>query len=66
MKMAVFWVSSPISLVQVSRSSRNARCLREIALMMEATGSFETSVNFYQTTRSNNLILKNIHESLTE
>jgi hypothetical protein len=36
-KMAAFWVVAPCSLI--------------IALMMEATGTSKTSVNFYQTTR---------------
>jgi hypothetical protein len=40
MKMAVFWVVAPCSLV---------------VLMMEARGTSETSVNFYQTTRRYNL-----------
>jgi hypothetical protein len=39
MKMTVFWVV--------------ASC-RAIALMMEAAGTYEISVNFYQTTRRNN------------
>jgi hypothetical protein len=29
-------------------------CILVIALMMEAASTFETSVNFYQTTRRNN------------
>jgi hypothetical protein len=40
MQMAVFWVVAP--------------CRPIIALMMEATSTSETSVNFYQTTRCNN------------
>jgi hypothetical protein len=44
--MAVFWDVSPCSLVEVYR--------RFIALMMEAASSYETSVNFYQTTGRNN------------
>jgi hypothetical protein len=47
MKMAVFWVFAPSSLVEVYR--------RFIALIMEAASTFETSVNFYQTARHNNL-----------
>jgi hypothetical protein len=39
MKMAVFWVVAPCSLVNF------------IALMMEAARTCETMVNFYQTTR---------------
>jgi hypothetical protein len=41
MKMAVCWVVVPRSLV-------------EIDLMMEATSTSETSVNFYETTRRYN------------
>jgi hypothetical protein len=40
--MAVFWVVAPRSLV------------RTIALMVEAARNYETSVNFYRTTRRNN------------
>jgi hypothetical protein len=43
MKMAVFWVVEPCSLV-----------VRAITLMMEAASTSETSANFYQTTRRNN------------
>jgi hypothetical protein len=39
MKMAVFWIVTPCSLV---------------ALMMEAASTYETLVNFYQTTRRYN------------
>jgi hypothetical protein len=45
MKLAVFWVVVPCSLVDV---------YRPIALMMEAASTSETSVNFYQTTRCYN------------
>jgi hypothetical protein len=40
--MAVFWVVAPCSLVEVH------------ALMMEATSTSETLVNFYQTTQCYN------------
>jgi hypothetical protein len=46
MKMAVFWVVEPCSLVEVLPTL--------IALMMEAASTSETSVNVYQTTRRNN------------
>jgi hypothetical protein len=46
MKMAVFWVVAPCSLVEVYQL---------IALMMEAARTSETLVNFYQTTRRYNL-----------
>jgi hypothetical protein len=49
-KMVVFWVVAPCSLVKVYRRFRGL-----IALMMEAASTSETSVNFYQTTRRNNL-----------
>jgi hypothetical protein len=39
--MAVFWVAAPCSLV-------------ELALIMEAVSTSETSVNFYQPNRCNN------------
>jgi hypothetical protein len=40
MKMAVFWVIAPCSLVEIYRDAL-------IALMMEAASTSETSVNFY-------------------
>jgi hypothetical protein len=46
MKMAVFWVVAPCSLVEV--------IIAIIALMMEAARTSETLVNFYQTTRRYN------------
>jgi hypothetical protein len=56
--MTVFWDVTPCSLVQVYRRFRGICCLHHqgvllIALMMEAAGTSETSVNFYQTTRRN-------------
>jgi hypothetical protein len=50
MKMAVFWVVAPCSLV-IDVSEVLAASL--IALMMEAASTSETSVNFYQTSRRN-------------
>jgi hypothetical protein len=59
--MAVFWVVAPCSLVAVYRPFRGTCCIHHqgdassiIALMMEATGSSETSAYFYQTTRRYN------------
>jgi hypothetical protein len=52
MKMTVFWDVATCSLVEVYRRFRGAYC--DIALMMEAESTSETSVNFYQTTRRNN------------
>jgi hypothetical protein len=46
MKMAVFWIVAPRSLVEVYQ-----RLPRAIALMMEAASTSEMSVNFYQTTQ---------------
>jgi hypothetical protein len=48
MKMAVFWVVAPCSLVEVYRRFRGA-----YYLMMEAVSTSETSVNIYQITRLN-------------
>jgi hypothetical protein len=47
LKMAIFWVVAPCSLVQVYRRFRGA-------LMMDAVSTSETLVNVYQTTRRNN------------
>jgi hypothetical protein len=52
MKMAVFWVVAPCSLVVVDISEMFSASI--IALMMEAVSTSETSVKFYQTTRRNN------------
>jgi hypothetical protein len=52
MKMAVFWVVVPYSLVEVYRRFRGTYCL--ISLMMEAEGTSETLANFYQTIRHYN------------
>jgi hypothetical protein len=60
MKMAVFWVVAPCSLVEVYRRFRGA-CWVLIALMMEAASSSETSVNFYQTTRRYNSEDSHLH-----
>jgi hypothetical protein len=58
-KMAVFWVVAPCSLVEVYQRFRGPCCLHNqgegiIALMMEAARISETLVNFYQTTRRYN------------
>jgi hypothetical protein len=58
MKMDVFWVAAPCSLVEVYQYS--TCCLHYqgdeslIALMMEAASTSETLVNIYQTTRRYN------------
>jgi hypothetical protein len=46
LKVVVFWVVVPCSLVEVYRRFKGACCLL-IALMMEAASTSETSVNFY-------------------
>jgi hypothetical protein len=57
-KMAVFWVVSPCSLVEVYQRFRGLCCLHhqgnEFTLMMEAARTSETLVNFYQTKRRYN------------
>jgi hypothetical protein len=60
MKVAVFWPVVQCSLVEVYRRFRGPCCPHHQgddggrSLMMEAASTFETSVNFYQTTRRNN------------
>jgi hypothetical protein len=65
MKMAVFWVVAPCSLVEVCRRFSGACCLHYrgdgsevlaasiiramIALIMQAASTSKTSVNLYQT-----------------
>jgi hypothetical protein len=49
MKMAVFWVVAPCSLLEVYQSVRNFPCI--IALMMEVASATERLANFYQSTR---------------
>jgi hypothetical protein len=57
--MTVFWDIAPCCLVEVYRRFRGAYCLHHqgdeslITLMLEAVSTFETSVNFYQTSRRN-------------
>jgi hypothetical protein len=55
MKSTVFWDVAPCSLVEVTEISEvlTASINREIAVMMEAVSTSETSVNFYQSTRPN-------------
>jgi hypothetical protein len=48
---AVFWVIAPCRLVEVYQRLRGAFCLHHQG---EAASSYKTSINFYQTTRSNN------------
>jgi hypothetical protein len=52
MKIVVFWVVAPGSLIQVYRHFRSACCLHNQVLMKEAVRTSETSINFYQTARS--------------
>jgi hypothetical protein len=52
-KMAVFWVVAPCTLVWVYRRLR-VFATSIIAFMIEAANIFQKSVNFYQTTRHYN------------
>jgi hypothetical protein len=62
LKMAVFWVVAPCSLVELYRRFKGACCLHhQIALIMEAARTSETSVNFYQTTRRYNPENSHLH-----
>jgi hypothetical protein len=57
MKMAVFWVVEPCSLVEIYVSedlSASIIIIIIITLMMVAARSSETLVNFYRTTRRYN------------
>jgi hypothetical protein len=54
MKVAVFWVVAPCSLVEVYRRFRGTSFMRTIALIMEVASPSETPTNFYQNTRRNN------------
>jgi hypothetical protein len=58
MKMAVFWVVAPCSLVEVVASI--------IRAMMEAARTSETLVTFHQTTRRYNLEDSHLHSRLRE
>jgi hypothetical protein len=57
LKMAVFWVVAPCSLVEVYRL---------IALMMKAASTSEMSVNIYQTTRHNTSEESHLHTHCCE
>jgi hypothetical protein len=52
MKMAVFWVVAPCSLVEVYQRFRGPCCLHHQG--DEAARTSETLVNFYQSTRRHN------------
>jgi hypothetical protein len=51
MKFRVFWDELPCSQVYVDRRFRCVYCLHQVALMIEAVCTSETSVNIYLTTR---------------
>jgi hypothetical protein len=55
MKMAVLWVVGPCSFVEVYDVSEvlAASIIKAMAVIMESASIYETSANFYQTTRSN-------------
>jgi hypothetical protein len=60
--MTVFLDVEPCSLAETDQSFRGAYCL--IALTMEAAGTSETSVNFYETTGRNifkRAIIRSVH-----
>jgi hypothetical protein len=64
LKMAVFWVVAPCSLVEVYQHFRGASIIRAaiiIVLMMKAARTSETLVNFYQTTLRYNPEDSNLH-----
>jgi hypothetical protein len=53
--MVAFWVLASCSLTKLYRRFRSGCCLHQQgALVMEASSTSETSVNFYQTKRHNN------------
>jgi hypothetical protein len=62
-KMAVFWVVAPCSLVEVYRRFRATCCL--LSLMMEAASTSETSVHFYQTTLRNSSEDSHLHKRIS-
>jgi hypothetical protein len=62
MKMTVFWVVAPCSLVEVYRLFRGVCCLHHHHRPDdESTSTSETSVNFYQTTLRNYPEESNLH-----
>jgi hypothetical protein len=52
--MAAFWDTAASNLLVVDRRFRGAYCLHQVR-MMEAVNIYETLVNFYKTTRQDNL-----------
>jgi hypothetical protein len=62
--MTAFWDIVPSSLAEFDRSFRGAYCFHHqaIALMVEAPGIFEKSVNVYQATRRS--ILEDNHHNM--
>jgi hypothetical protein len=50
MKVAVFWVVEPCSLIEAHQPFRSIFCLL-ISLMMKADNTTETLVNFHQAAR---------------
>jgi hypothetical protein len=51
MKMTVFWGIAPCIIVEIDRRFRCAYCFHNIALVMEAARTSETSVYFNENTR---------------
>jgi hypothetical protein len=50
LKIAAFWDTAPCSIVEVGRHLRDAYCLHQSALIIEAVRASETSVYFNNTT----------------
>jgi hypothetical protein len=65
LKMTDFWVVAPCSLVEVYRRFTGACCLRYQGPDDEGS-TYETSVNFYQTTRRNNPEDSHLHTGRRE
>jgi hypothetical protein len=61
MKMAVFWVVAPCSLLEVCRRFRGYCFLHHPIALMEAASTSKTSVNFYQITLRNNPENSHLH-----
>jgi hypothetical protein len=53
-KITAFWDNAPCSLVEVDQCFGGASIIKDIALMMEAVRTLETSVHFNETTRRYN------------
>jgi hypothetical protein len=54
MKIPVYWIIAPCSLVEVYLHFSDTYCVYHIALMVEAASTTETSANIYHTVGRNN------------